>query len=90
MFQLAVLGIMALGGGLLFIYIALNRPAEKRSETPERTDGGGGAKVIYLFGPEGGRSTDGGDGTDAGNGTDAGDGGQPHEAGNGENKNSDS
>jgi hypothetical protein len=52
--QLFILGIIAIGGGLLFIYYALHRwPPKKgggaRSPNEGPDDNG---KVIYLFGPE--------------------------------------
>ncbi|MDR2355963.1 MAG: hypothetical protein LBE16_07180 [Clostridiales Family XIII bacterium] len=46
--QLTILGILALGGGILLIYLALNRrpAAAERTRRPRSGDG----KVIYLFG----------------------------------------
>jgi hypothetical protein len=66
--QLTILGILALGGGILLIYLALNkRPAtSERMRRPRSGDG----KVIYLFGDKAGGEAAGGDET-------AGDSGDP-------------
>jgi hypothetical protein len=54
--QLTILGVLAIGGGLLFIYIALNRkPAGKAEKAASGESAPEGGKVIYLFGSEGGQ-----------------------------------
>ncbi|MDR2296344.1 MAG: hypothetical protein LBD95_06050 [Clostridiales Family XIII bacterium] len=45
--QLTILGILALGGGILLIYLALNRRPAAAERTRRRRSGDG--KVIYLF-----------------------------------------
>ncbi|MDR2133040.1 MAG: hypothetical protein LBP30_06815 [Clostridiales Family XIII bacterium] len=45
--QLTILGILALGGGILLIYLALNKRPAARERTRRRRSGDG--KVIYLF-----------------------------------------
>ena len=49
--QLAILGILALGGGLLLIYLNLNRkPAAKAEKSRPAGNEDDKGKVIYLFG----------------------------------------
>jgi hypothetical protein len=45
--QLTLLGILALGGGILLIYLALNRRPAAAERARRRRSGDG--KVIYLF-----------------------------------------
>jgi hypothetical protein len=45
--QLTILGILALGGGILLIYLALNRRPAETERMRRRRSGDG--KVIYLF-----------------------------------------
>jgi hypothetical protein len=45
--QLTILGILALGGGILLIYLALNRRPQAAERAHRRRSGDG--KVIYLF-----------------------------------------
>ncbi|MDR2088914.1 MAG: hypothetical protein LBP73_06130 [Clostridiales Family XIII bacterium] len=60
--QLTILGILALGGGILLIYLALHRRPAAAERARRRRSGDG--KVIYLFN----------DGTDeAGDGSEASD-----------------
>ncbi|MDR1572628.1 MAG: hypothetical protein LBS32_08895 [Clostridiales Family XIII bacterium] len=49
--QLAILGILALGGGLLFIYFNMNRRSGSEADKGQaaETEGDKG-KIIYLFG----------------------------------------
>jgi hypothetical protein len=54
--QLTILGILALGGGILLIYLALNkRPA---SSHRKRRRHSGDGKVIYLFRENEGETAD--------------------------------
>jgi hypothetical protein len=45
--QLTILGILALGGGILLIYLALNKRPAASAQARRRRSGDG--KVIYLF-----------------------------------------
>jgi hypothetical protein len=49
---LAILGIIGLGGGLLFIYVALHSKTASKGAAAEEEGGfSDNGKVIYLFGP---------------------------------------
>ncbi|MDR3295919.1 MAG: hypothetical protein LBT26_08855 [Clostridiales Family XIII bacterium] len=55
--QLAILGILVIGGALLFIYFALNSRQTQNGKAASKTAAQNG-KVIYLFGPDGKAGSD--------------------------------